>query len=1228
MSNENPLEHILSCLEAVEEASDGSYQALCPAHDDHDPSLSVSAVVENGSQKVLIRCWAGCEQDQILKKLGLEWKDLFSQNGSNDSKKSGRRIVATYDYTDAAGNLLHQSVRYEPKGFSQRRPDGSGGWEWNLRGVEPVLYRLPEVLEACLKGETIYVFEGEKDVDRAREELGITATTCAMGAQKWCENYTYTLIGANVILVPDNDEAGRKHVLKVAQELKLVAASVRILELPGLPDKGDFSNWLDADGTREAFDALVEEAPEFDSGHIGEEFGRNEFLPVKSVSEIMAESEEGADWKVDPLLAKGNITDLSGEAKFSGKTTLAMHMIACLRKGEDFMGFPTRKSKVLYLTEQGNNFAEALQKAGLQDADGELFVVQHRDVRVMPWEQLVPDAVEECVRRGADVLVIDTFAAFSGIVGNEENNSGDIRDKMAPLKEAAQEHDLAVLYIRHAGKSGRARGSSQFEAEGDIILTLKRPEGNHDENVRVLEGIGRYDEIPRKLNIELTDQGYVARGSDARVEFRRAFEAIKQHVPSVREDAMTQDELLEALKDEDVAKKTMQRALTWLVDEETVRREGAGVKGNPYRYWVPPDAPQSSPGPEEDIHSGQTPSLNGWNGKSEKNEGVGQIVSSAQMPGEPEFERRTWGELIIDPERLLTEVVPALKRCESVALDIETTGLSHIEDRVRLLSISAGTETFLIDGFVVDPSPVLEVLQDKVLYIHGAEFDLPFLYHAYGFVSLRTPMDTMHLSRTVRAGEGRLNEEGKWAEVAHDLKEVLRRELGIETGDKKKFQSGEAWKGELTEEHLEYATADVLYLHPLKEKLFELLKERNLEETWALEQRAKPAILEACLRGIPFHKEGRDEKISDLSEQAKVLKKRTDGLAPEPPMGGEWNWNSPPQIKQALRTRGIDVPNVRRETLAKHDNEPLAKAISEYRNATSEISKMRKWEKDRYRDGRVYPRWSPYGSATGRVTCSEPNVQSLPKKGGWRACVRPPRGRVLVKADLSQIELRVLAAYTKDENMLEVFRGGGDIHTATAEAIVGHPVVKGSPERDAAKAVNFGFSFGMGAKRLQQYAAQNYGVELNLLEARAARRKFLESYPNIKTFPDSVAELCKGGVWEARSVLGRRRVVPPNFEDRPSFTEMINHPIQATAADILKVALAELHESREEHPDAFPIITVHDEVVIECPEEDAEGVSRWLAQALQEAVESVLGFPELASEDVAETSVIEAWGAK
>src|SRR3712207_3910573 len=100
MSHENPLERILSRLRGVEEISDGSYKALCLAHDDHDPSLSVRAVGDDGSQRVLIKCWAGCERDQILKKLGLEWKDLYSNNGSNGSRG---QVVATYDYDAPAG---------------------------------------------------------------------------------------------------------------------------------------------------------------------------------------------------------------------------------------------------------------------------------------------------------------------------------------------------------------------------------------------------------------------------------------------------------------------------------------------------------------------------------------------------------------------------------------------------------------------------------------------------------------------------------------------------------------------------------------------------------------------------------------------------------------------------------------------------------------------------------------------------------------------------------------------------------------------------------------------------------------------------------------------------------------------------------------------------------------------------------------------------------------------
>ena len=234
--------------------------------------------------------------------------------------------------------------------------------------------------------------------------------------------------------------------------------------------------------------------------------------------------------------------------------------------------------------------------------------------------------------------------------------------------------------------------------------------------------------------------------------------------------------------------------------------------------------------------------------------------------------------------------------------------------------------------------------------------------------------------------------------------------------------------------------------------------------------------------------------------------------------------------------------------------------------------------------------------------------------------------RVLVKADLNQMELRVLATITEDENMLEVFRSGGDLHINTAEAISGRKVEKGSPERQRAKAVNFGLSFGMGAKRFLEAAKNDYGVEMTLNEAKEAKRKLLEAYPGIGRWHQREAEECEKGNFESYTLMGRRRVVEPDYGGKPKFTERLNAPVQGTAADILKLAMARLWESREKHLGALPILTVHDEVVIECDAGAAPEVAEWLGKTLRGAVADVLGYEELAGEDAVEVSVIEAWG--
>src|SRR6266849_5709232 len=237
--NSTPIDTVLSRLKGVKKTSNG-WDALCPAHDDSTPSLGV-AVTEDGT--VLLKCRSqGCSADDICKAIGLTLADLFPARGRNGASGS-MNIVATYDYVNADGKLLYQVVRLDPKDFRFRRPDprGKDGWTWNLKGIKRVLYRLPEVLKAVAEGRPVFVVEGEKDADRLAR-LGFTATTNPGGAGKWDKAYSEILRGAIVVLLPDNDGAGQKHAGLVALNLQGKASLIKIVNLPGLPPKGDVSD--------------------------------------------------------------------------------------------------------------------------------------------------------------------------------------------------------------------------------------------------------------------------------------------------------------------------------------------------------------------------------------------------------------------------------------------------------------------------------------------------------------------------------------------------------------------------------------------------------------------------------------------------------------------------------------------------------------------------------------------------------------------------------------------------------------------------------------------------------------------------------------------------------------------------------------------------------------------------------------------------------------------------
>jgi 5S rRNA maturation endonuclease (ribonuclease M5) len=245
---------------------------LCPFHEDTRASLSLN--LKNGLWNCKACSAKGDVFTFIRKKYGTDFRGalhlLAKEAGIEIGRGNGRRgkkagkataqIVKTHDYHDEDGVLVFQVCRTHPKGFFQRRPDGKGGWVNNLDGVPLVPYRLPMVLKA----QQVFIAEGEKDCD-ALAELGLTCTCNPQGAGKWRAEYNEHFADKQVIIIPDNDDPGRKHAQDVARHLHGVAASVKAVELPDLPEKGDICDWLQRGGTKEELLALADSTPEWNA---------------------------------------------------------------------------------------------------------------------------------------------------------------------------------------------------------------------------------------------------------------------------------------------------------------------------------------------------------------------------------------------------------------------------------------------------------------------------------------------------------------------------------------------------------------------------------------------------------------------------------------------------------------------------------------------------------------------------------------------------------------------------------------------------------------------------------------------------------------------------------------------------------------------------------------------------------------------------------------------------
>lgn len=396
-------------------------------------------------------------------------------NPSPDSFTVSPKVVATYDYTDEHGEVLYQVCRKNPKGFFQRKPDGKGGWENNLNGVCRILYRLPELLEAE-QSATVFVCEGEKDADALRN-LGLVATTNAGGANKWRYEYNEHLRGRNVVILPDNDRPGQEHAQQVSKSLSRIAASVKVVSLPGLRDKGDVSDWLNAGGTAVRLRELASEQPDVERSAVNDE--RTSL--VSSAAELLVQEFPEPKYAIDGILSEG-VTLFAGKPKL-GKSWCALGIAVAVASGGRALGsIPVKQGDVLYLAlEDGpRRLQDRLTKVlGNESVPERLFYATE-------WPRLNDGGIEELeawVKSHPDarLIVIDTLKMVRPQERGRAKQLYDVDyEAIQPLAKFARDNGISVVVVHHTRKMESddpldlISGSFGLSGSADGVLVLKK----------------------------------------------------------------------------------------------------------------------------------------------------------------------------------------------------------------------------------------------------------------------------------------------------------------------------------------------------------------------------------------------------------------------------------------------------------------------------------------------------------------------------------------------------------------------------------------------------------------------------------------------------------------------------------------------------------------------------------------------------------------------------------
>jgi DNA polymerase I-like protein with 3'-5' exonuclease and polymerase domains len=599
--------------------------------------------------------------------------------------------------------------------------------------------------------------------------------------------------------------------------------------------------------------------------------------------------------------------------------------------------------------------------------------------------------------------------------------------------------------------------------------------------------------------------------------------------------------------------------------------------------------------------------------------------------------------------KLGIEHLTTLQDAAWVAFDSETTGLQPTYGGLRLLQFAApDCEPVVIDTWELHDDewqPLQDFLaQDRTWVAHNAVFDLGWLQE-YEIIPQGRLVCTMLASRLLRNGIPNLR---------HGLAQVCEHYLKVEVD--KTEQKSDWSQPTLTREQIAYAAKDVELLVRLWQVMEPLLAKAQLAQALSLECKALHAVAMMNRAGLPFDKDAlvelerhyqteiarlgeafvrdldqalpQDAKLPRLTDGSINLNARATGsirLGTKVEAG--FNLNSPKQLVGAFTTLLGEIPKNPKTRKPSASRDALRGYAADHKVVQTYLG-WKRAEKRRQmvqalldhqdEDGFVRAGYMQLGADTGRFSCRNPNLQQVPRDKGFRLAAKAKPGYKFVVADFGQMELRLAAALSQDERMIQAFVDGDDLHTVTAQAIypeVTEDEAELKMRRQVAKSANFGLLYGSGAKGLRDYAGSN-GITMTLDEAQKVRDTFLATYQGIAAWQQSnakQAQVKQGKGWPEVRIPGSglRRFL---LGDMDRLTTRCNTPVQGAGAAILKLALANLFPQVWRVRNHVTIAAVvHDEVLLLVRENLAQEWCDRLSQVMCEAEARWLGvIPPLA----------------